>query len=254
MRNRPETVGDVSEPILRQVNDGLAAVRAAVQKWSEEMAAALKGVDFEAIQREAHKASTKLAEAGWTLPMSFSPRSLKELVEEAQPERIDEFFEHFYTRDQFRELRRLRAELRSRSAMARWFPLLEECFDSFEAGRHLVTIPSLLSVIEGTFAKAGNSWKESKIRIREICDSKAQERADTVSGMMWNSLGIFAERIFPMQRSAGTVRNQLIATGFSMGGTRLIGQGRTRLGSFMPCRQLIRFWISHAGLLTGGPF
>jgi hypothetical protein len=107
---------------------------------------------------------------------------------------VDAFFVDFYTGDDFAELRFLRKELTQRAGLAQWRALLEQCFDAFESANHLITIPALLTVLDGVIAKAGKntSWR---IDPRKLCS----EKAAAVNGLkkwMWRSLELFFAKLF----------------------------------------------------------
>jgi len=136
-----------------------------------------------------------LAARGWTIQMSLTFADLQELASRTQDE-IDEFFVAFYTDDNFAELRRVREDLARRPQLARWQPLLDQCFESFESGRHLITVPILLLVIEGVIASAGQALTSQRVRLVGICAANAKHRDNSIRAEMWTSMALFLERLF----------------------------------------------------------
>ena len=137
-----------------------------------------------------------MASRGWTVQMSLTPRALSELADKT-PEEADEFFVAFYEEDDFAELRKIRQELARRPGLARWKALLEECFESFEKGHYLITIPALLSIIEGVVASAGQALTDRQVRLRKICAENSEKSGSNfMQAEMWTSMALFIEKLF----------------------------------------------------------
>ena len=120
-------------------------------------------------------------------------RDIDDLLKTSDDE-TDTFFETYYTEDDFKELRKVRDELSKRPSLAKWWALLNKCFESFESGRHLITIPSLLSVLDGVIAFAGAP--RGNQRPVNVCYEKAKEPNGSMSEMMWLSMGTFVANLF----------------------------------------------------------
>lgn len=137
-----------------------------------------------------------MAARGWTVQMSLTLGDLEELASKS-PEESDELFVSFYTEDNFAEFRKVRDELTGRPKLVQWKALLEECFDSFESGRHRIAIPSLLSIIEGVVASAGQALTSQRVRLVEICAENSRKSSDnSITSEMWNSMALFLEKLF----------------------------------------------------------
>lgn len=134
----------------------------------------------------------RLAGAGWTIPMDFTLREMVELVEDPEQE-IDSFFVDYYTENNFEKLRNLRRRLTSRKRLSQWQALLCECFESVENGRYVITIPALLTMIEGTVCRANGGVGRD---IKRICKIRATELTGSITGLMWRSLEIFVTLLF----------------------------------------------------------
>jgi hypothetical protein len=108
----------------------------------------------------------------------------------------DAFFENYYTEHEFAALRKVRGELAGRPALAQWKNLLDQCFESFERGDHLIAVPALLTVIEGVVASAGSALTRRRVRPVEICVANWGKRGNCVTDAIWYSVSLFVERLF----------------------------------------------------------
>lgn len=201
---------NIDEDLLPRLRANLLASSIAVDtswitKISEEMAryqkelvASIALPDFSGVdlQESIKQGIRTLALRGWTIQMSLTARDLEELASQT-PEEADEFFVAFYTDEQFTELRKVREEMSRRPRLAQWHALLEECFDSFENGRHLITIPALLSIIDGVIASAGAVVTARRTHLIEACVKEAEKvGGNSIRAEMWNSMKLFVERLF----------------------------------------------------------
>jgi hypothetical protein len=145
-----------------------------------------------------------MASQGWTLQMRLTPAHLDDLAKLA-PEQINEFFVEFYTEDDFAGLRAVREALARRQSLAQWRELLEECFDSFLNRRHRITIPALLSIIEGVVASAGAVVTARRVELLAGCTKNAEKLgADSLRGELWISFREFMEKLFETAPFDGT--------------------------------------------------
>jgi hypothetical protein len=162
------------------------------------MAASIVVPDFSKLdlKQSVKDGVSTMAARGWTVQMSLTLGDLEELANQT-PEETDEFFVAFYTEDNFAALRKVRDELTGRPKLVQWKALLEECFDSFESGRHRITVPSLLSIIEGVVASAGQALTTQRVRLVEICAENSRKSSDnSITSEMWNSMALFLEKLF----------------------------------------------------------
>lgn len=183
----------MSDPKTVIQMDGL--IQAVATKWQRIFAA----VDWDGFKIDIRKACEQLAQSGWTLPMQLTPGEAIDLAREPI-DQIDAFFVNHYTAEDFAALRRVRRELLCRPSLSTWWRLLDECFEVFENGKHLITVPALISTIEGVVSYAGNSlYKQNVSRkfLVGICANKAKASSGGgVHALMWRSLEIFVENLF----------------------------------------------------------
>jgi hypothetical protein len=187
------------------LSESIAVDMSWMTKITEEMAKlgnvvvtpiALPDVSKLDIQESIKAGIHTMASRGWTIQMSLTLRDLEELANQT-PEEADDFFVAFYSDDNFAALRKVREELTSRPSLVRWEALLDECFESFESGRYLITIPALLSIIEGVIASAGAALTSQRVRLVAICAENSQKMGgNTITAEMWNSMKLFVEKLF----------------------------------------------------------
>lgn len=94
----------------------------------------------------------RLAELGWTVPMWAAPVETVEILEACDKSTIDEAFIELYTSDNAKWLGELTQDLLSYEELNKWQPLIKECFNAYHREAYLITIPALLSVIDGVIA------------------------------------------------------------------------------------------------------
>jgi hypothetical protein len=190
-------------------------IQSATTEWQHKINAAAAAIDWDAFRESVRDASERLAALGWTLPMQLSPMDIIELAG-APIEEAEAVLVAFYTEDEFKALRRVRQEILARPALSDWKTLLDECFEVFEAGKHLVTVPALISTIEGVVARAANSSRKQSVSskfLASICADKAKASASpsSIEALMWRSLQIFIEKLFqhaPFDKSRPPVINR----------------------------------------------
>ena len=170
-------------------------IQGVASKWQHIFAA----IDWDSFVIDNRKACEQLAQFGWTLPMQLTPGEVIDLAREPI-DKIDAFFVNHYTAEEFAALRRVRRELLSRPGLSAWWSLLDECFEVFESGKHLITVPALISTIEGVVSYAGNSLHKQNVSgkfLVGICANKAKASSGgEIHALMWRSLEIFVENLF----------------------------------------------------------
>jgi hypothetical protein len=183
--------------------------RRAIDQFQRTMAA----IDWDGFLARVGKASEQLADLGWTLPMGLSPPEVIDLAG-VPIDKVDAFLVAHYTAQDFAALRRVRSELLPRPSLSAWRGLLKECFEVFENGKHLVTVPALISTIEGVVACAGNSLHKQNVSrkfLAAICADKAKASPRGIKALMWHSLEIFVEKVFqdaPFDKSRPAIINR----------------------------------------------
>jgi hypothetical protein len=127
-------------------------IEAMAGEWRRTIAA-IAAIDWGSFVIDTREACEQLAQFGWTLPMQLTPADVIDLAREPI-DKVDAFFVDRYTAGDFAALRRARRELLSRPGLSTWWQLLDECFEVFESGKHLITVPALISTIEGVVSYA----------------------------------------------------------------------------------------------------
>jgi len=170
-------------------------IQAKAEEWQRTIAA----IDWDSFVIDNRKACEQLAQFGWTLPMQLTSGEVIDLAREPI-DKTDAFFVNHYTAEDFAALRRVRRELLSRPGLSAWWSLLDECFEVFESGKHLITVPALISTIEGVVSYAGNSLHKQNVSgkfLVGICANKAKASSGGgIHALMWRSLEIFVENLF----------------------------------------------------------
>lgn len=107
---------------------------------------------------------------------------------------MDSFFIEFYSGNQDIEFEKLAADLLNNSHLEKWKPLVSECLDAYKNKNYLVTIPSLLSILEGSITLAIGS---SGTHLIKLCNCKYL-RCDegSVKRVVWKSIHRFVSNIF----------------------------------------------------------
>lgn len=140
--------------------------------------------------------AARLAKFGWMVPMGMCLREMLDILEEAGADAIDNRFINFYHKDGASSPGHLRGLLSS-TRLGRWRNLLQQCFDNYERGHHLICIPALLTVVEGAIAVPE---RENFIRARErkkFFDARvAAWESDPIERVTWESLKIFFENLY----------------------------------------------------------
>ena len=143
----------------------------------------------------------RLAELGWIPPMGLTIRETVELSDPANTdEDIERYIVNFYLCDQHKQLRRLHDDLMRSKDLTQWHPLLAQCFEAFELNLHLVTIPSLLSVLEGAVAQKCHTLRTKNTRLIEPSKAKASQAKQgthyTMEALIWSSVATFIEKLY----------------------------------------------------------
>jgi hypothetical protein len=137
----------------------------------------------------------RLGRMGWTMPMWGDPRLSAHLVHEVGPALIDDYFMRHYRGPRARESKALLARVTSTETLRPWHMVLAQAASAHRSGLHLVVVPALLLVLEGSLAatagelqKPANARRHSKL----LADSKRGR----VSGIVLVSLLSFVDDLF----------------------------------------------------------
>lgn len=154
-------------------DDMLAPFRETMRQFNENLKTATRklaeAIDASMEQFRQHLEPTvdKLAELGWVIPMSAAPQEVVALAKVKDDERaIEEYFINNYGDYSSDDFQRLRRDLLSNQQLTQWHPLLGQCFDAYGRGQYIITVPALISIIEGFLAYSGqvstSKWRDVK--------------------------------------------------------------------------------------------
>lgn len=147
-----------------------------------------------------------LASYGWTYPIDLSPAQINELVTISHDRLdVDKFFLEHYSN--IRKLFWMFNSIYSAEVYDRWYKLIEQSIKTYRSGLYLVTVPALITVIEGAIANLSST---SKTGIIALCRERA-ENMDTssVRRHQWNSFYYFTLQLFD-SKSFDKERPQMI--------------------------------------------
>jgi len=107
---------------------------------------------FDSAVKKHIEAARTLALKGWTVPGWMGISEYMELSELSEEE-LDQRFTVAFTENNYQILNERIGNLISYSEMSNWKPLLLEVNASIVAGRHLIAVPALLTIMEGYSVK-----------------------------------------------------------------------------------------------------
>jgi len=140
------------------------------------------------------EAVKRLAKSGWTLPMYMTMELMVEIAQCTDDE-IDEHFAEFY--DNAQVFRRLKRDLLTSERLADWRQLLEQCFENYEGGKHLICIPALLSILEGGLVLAdGATFVNADQRIEYFKQKISTYDPESLRRLMWKSMNTFFSLLY----------------------------------------------------------
>ena len=195
------------QPWLHSIAKTTAAMMALVTRAQESWEEGIK-LFAEAMQRtrDALKRAELLAELGWTLPMHMSLPEFHALVMQdgLTVNRVDEWFQEHYTRDDGVEFNTLRNFLLSSNELTFWKPLVEQVFRAFDRGEYAICVPSLLLVFEGSLARPWEIAFQNKKKRKGFFERKIKGAiAGSIHHYIWKSVGHFCDIVFETAVSDG---------------------------------------------------
>ena len=111
-----------------------------------------------------------LASYGWTFPIDLSPGQIDELVTVSHDRLdVDKFFIEHYSNNL--KLFRMFNFVYSTELYDKWYKLIEQCILTYRSGLYLVTVPALITVIEGAIANLSSTTKTGII---DLCRERAE--------------------------------------------------------------------------------
>jgi hypothetical protein len=178
--------------------DGLAKLLEPMQDELSATATAISKVDFPKLQLEMKQSCERLANLGWTLPMSFTPGQLVELAEHGNTdEQIEQYMLDYFSVENGCFFLALRRNVLASANLKGWRALLEECFDAYDCGHYLVPIPALLSVIEGAVARYAGKLRDRQVNPKKLAaDLEKTAQPGGIRFLVWRSSRLVLERLF----------------------------------------------------------
>jgi hypothetical protein len=156
------------------------------------------------VMRDCRNGADRLARSGWTLPIAMSPGQMLGLIQMTDDDAIDCEFVAAYHEEG--GLGFLRNELLASERLKDWRPLLEQCLDNYESGKHLICIPALLSVLEGAIARPdGAAFVRADERVAYFQTRINAAEPDSLDRAMWNSMNTFIALLYE-RSDFGTAR------------------------------------------------
>jgi len=140
------------------------------------------------LTNDTEEAIEKLALRGWSLPWHLSIGNASDLMDE-DPDEIDAFFEAYFEDG---GLEALRKDILGDKKLEKWKVLLDQCFKNYGSGDFQICIPSLISVLEGSFDYL--AFFDERRR-KKFFEERIQA-ATSFQKLTWISLHRFCDVIF----------------------------------------------------------
>jgi hypothetical protein len=135
---------------------------------------------------------------GWTLPGWASPPEIERMLDLAQDAgSLDQHFVSIYNANRRREFKTLFRALEGETITHPWIPLLRQCRYGYYRGKYLLTVPALLTVLEGLAMTALGEARSKGTSLRKLISERYEERTkDRFSDLEWASIHAFCEVVF----------------------------------------------------------
>lgn len=149
-------------------------------------------------------AATALARQGWTIPMHMTPAETFALLQDASGDGLDARFVEWYESEDYAGLIELKAGLSQQANLEPWRGLLGEVFEAYRRQHFAITVPALLTVIEGCIATQPGDGTNVRALVRRRLDSEMNRWPDSVTALIWRSIATFCDQLFmPTHFAAG---------------------------------------------------
>lgn len=147
------------------------------------------------IEEEFKDTVSKIAQAGWTIPLTIDVERFDELKGcIASQEDIDNFFSSFYTDDELENLYETIYNSITNLGQRKRF---EECYIIFKQGLYSSCLTTLTTILEGFISTFGDDPKD--VRIMRICNFHAEEernKGNKIKSLCWQSMYEYAKLLF----------------------------------------------------------
>lgn len=148
-----------------------------------------------------------MASKGWTLPMTHEILdTFRILHDNPDNDAINNYFVNYYKRNNYQKFD-LMVENIKNNLDIKWKNLLFECISAYKQDLFLITIPALLSIIEGNILRIHKT--EGLKVIKPVKDIVNNINDDYVLKMGWYSTQIVIENLFQKSDFSGQKPNIL---------------------------------------------
>ncbi|BCD24387.1 hypothetical protein BC30090_3284 [Bacillus cereus] len=146
-----DTRSEVAETtrVMQEIGQmGQKLFEAQIHIWEaiSKSVSSILDIDWEEIERPHKEAAESLAQKGWTIPMNMDIEEIFALSRVVSQEELDSSFQTFYSNE--KEYQHIKTDILKHELIKEWKELLLQCFDSYEKGHYLITIPNLFIIIE----------------------------------------------------------------------------------------------------------
>lgn len=174
------------------------------------------------IEEEFSDTVSKIAQAGWTIPLTIDVERLDELKECVTSQTdIDNFFSEFYTDDELEKLYQMIYNSISNLGQRKRF---EECYIIFKQGLYSSCLTTLTTILEGVISTFGDDPKD--VRIMRICNFHVEEernKGNKIKSLCWQSMYEYTKLLFEKSDFSQTEPNETNRHWLVHGRTSVIG-------------------------------
>lgn len=136
----------------------------------------------------------RLGEYAWTLPSGMMLPQIAQILSEGDKEKIDALFIKFYSDPE--ALSALRTSLLSCDSTKEWERLLAQCFEAYERRHYIITIPALLTVLEGVISKNNPRTLSNSVRDDYFSKKLKQAGSNRLEAILWQTIKIFVDQLY----------------------------------------------------------
>lgn len=147
--------------------------------------------------RDSIIATRRLAEMGWTMPMLLTRRDSVAILESGDDSVVDAAFVSLYSDSRYGLFDQLVQKLTSQHGLVNWLPLIQQSAVAYKHGHFEITIPSLLTILDGLVALSAADQGTQLIRMTQ--NKVAQlgvTDPPTMELQIWWSIEIFIKLLF----------------------------------------------------------
>lgn len=146
---------------------------------------------------KAEKEIFTLSQSGWTIPMDFSLGEIIDLIEISKSGEIDAFFVEYYEQNNRQNFVKLTREIIDNKNISKWKRILKECVEAYNRGHYCITIPSLITVLEGLLSKYLKPDQMNDIRMIKLCREQLEKFEEgNINKIIWISIRNFIECLY----------------------------------------------------------